>query len=91
MLKPITITKTQCRFFYRNGRHFCSVHIPHAHTIYMDMGRDNRPFEAVVSDIQAATTLFLDSYSGDPYLREVSFGIALPSLLGYKRSNSMLS
>lgn len=85
-----TIENKDFTFFYKNGELLVGVKIPCYKTIYMGLGKDNRPFETIVNDIRLAYEMLDESIEGS-YIKDVTIAIELPKLLGYRRSNSSLT
>lgn len=77
------------QFFHKNGELLVGVKIPYYTTLYMGLGKDNRPFEAIVNDIRLAYEM-LDEAIENSYVKSVTIASELPKLLGYRRSNGSL-
>ena len=77
--------------FYYDGQWFVSVKLPIGSrpTVYMKCGTDNRPFAAIINDIQLAFDM-LDESIPSGYTKDIRIAIQLPGLLGYRRCNAYL-
>lgn len=91
MNNPIkkTLNNKDFKFFYKNGELLVEVKIPCYTTIYMGLGKDNRPFETIINDIRLAYEMLDESIEGS-YVKSVTIALELPKLLGYRRSNASL-
>lgn len=85
-----TIENKEFTFFHKNGELLVGVKIPRYTTIYMGLGKDNRPFEAIINDIRLAYEM-LDESIECSYVKDVTIALELPKLLGYRRSNTSLT
>lgn len=85
--------KSDFKFFFKDNEYYCSVKlsIGRRPTVYMRLGYDNRPFDAIIDEINLAYDLLLENYDGDRYLMDVDISMQLPRLLGYKWSTVGLS
>ena len=84
-----TLNNKDFQFFHKNGELLVGVKIPCYTTIYMGLGKDNRPFEIIVNDIRLAYEMLDESIEGS-YVKCVTIAHELPKLLGYRRSNASL-
>lgn len=87
------ITKSNCQFFFADNQYFVAVKLPIGikPTCYMAMGLDNRPFEAIIDDINTAFDLLVANDNGDKFTIDMRILHALPKLLGYKRATAWLT
>lgn len=78
--------KSDFKFYFRNNQYYCSVKLPidSRPTIYMALGHDNRPFDAIIEDIQLAFDMLLANYNGEMAVRDYAIAYDIPALLGYK-------
>ena len=88
--KPIK--KEDIKFYFKDGKYFTSVPIPcggKPYEVCMDMGNDNRPFDAIIADINLAYEMLFNSIESS-YTKPIEIGFQLPQLLGYKRATAGL-
>ena len=88
--KPIK--KEDIKFYFKDNKYFVSVPVPcdsKPYMVYMDMGNDNRPFDAIISDINLAYEMLFDSIDSS-YTKAIKIAFQLPQLLGYKRATAGL-
>ena len=80
------MTSKDIKFYFRNNQYYCSVQLPidSRPTIYMCLGHDNRPFDAIIEDINCAFDILLANYNGDQFVRDYAIAYDIPNLLGYK-------
>lgn len=86
--KPIK--KEDIKFYFKDNKYFVSVPVPcdsKPYMVYMDMGNDNRPFDAIIADINLAYEMLFNSIESS-YTKSIEIGFQLPQLLGYKRASS---
>ena len=84
-----SLTNKDFKFFHKNGELLVGIKIPDYKTIYMGLGKDNRPFEIIVNDIRLAYEMLDESIEGS-YIKCITIASELPKLLGYRRSNASL-
>lgn len=89
----MNIEKSNFKFFFDGEQYFCSVKLPidSKPICYMAIGYDNRPFEAIINDIQLAFDMLVDDYNGDMFIRDFVIARELPKLLGYKKVTNSLA
>ena len=88
--KPIK--KEDIKFYFKDNKYFVSVPIPcdgKPYMVYMDCGYDNRPFDAIIADINLAYEMLFDSIDSS-YTKAIKIAFQLPQLLGYKRATAGL-
>ena len=88
--KPIK--KEDIKFYFKDNRYFVSVPIPcdsKPYMVYMNCGYDNRPFDAIIADINLAYEMLFDSIDSS-YTKAIKIAFQLPQLLGYKRATAGL-
>ena len=88
--KPIK--KEDIKFYFKDGKYFTSVPIPcdgKPYEVCMDMGNDNRPFDAIIADINLAYEMLFNSIDSS-YTKAIKIAFQLPQLLGYKRATAGL-
>ena len=88
--KPIK--KEDIKFYFKDNRYFVSVPIPcdsKPYMVYMNCGYDNRPFDAIIADINLAYEMLFDSIDSS-YTKAIKIAFQLPQLLAYKRATAGL-
>lgn len=80
------IKNSDIHFFHNGKEMFIGVHFCRykGYDIYMALGKDNRPFDALVKDVMEAITLLEGK-------DDVEIFCLLPGLLGWKRVHSDLT